>query len=123
MIHTFNILLHVIAGTIALIIGTIAICFYRRPKIHRLLGKIFLWLLIVVVASGFFGWLFFRSDPFLLMLTLISGYVGFAGWRVIRLRIRRPPFSDGIMALVILSIAIAYLHWLPREGGSWSPVV
>ena len=123
MIHTINIGLHVICGTIALIIGILAIAFNRRAKLHKRLGRIFLYLLAVVVVTGFVGWLFFRSDPFLLMLTLLSGYVGFSGWRAMKLREKRATPGDGLISIIVLGCGLFYLYWLLNSEGYWSPTV
>src|SRR5688500_13746779 len=98
-IHKVNILIHVLAGTIALAVGILTIFFYRRPVIHKRFGRVFLYLLFAVVATGFLGWLFFRSNSFLLMLTILSGYVGYAGFRAIRLREQRGTLLDTLIAI------------------------
>lgn len=123
MIHSINIALHVIAGTIALVIGLIALWYYQRPLQHKRFGRVFLYLVAVVVITGFTGWFFFRSNPFLLMLTLLSGYVGYAGWRTIRLRKQRGSITDAVIALVVLGIGVFYLLWLLKSDAIWSPTV
>src|SRR5687768_16651011 len=122
-IHKFNIILHVTAGTIALVIGLLTIFFYRQPVRHKRFGRYFLYLLSIVVVTGFLGWLFFRSNSFLLMLTLLSGYVGYAGWRSIRLREQRGTRFDALISFVALVTGVTYLLWLQQSNADWSPAV
>jgi hypothetical protein len=112
MLHQVNITIHVIAGSIALLLGIVAIAYNRIIKIHRRVGRYFKYLLVVVVLTGFIGFLFFRHEPFFLMLTLIAGYVGYAGFRNIKLREQRSTLTDVWVALVCSAIAISYAWFL-----------
>lgn len=123
MIHQFNIVVHVVAGTLALFLGLAALFAPKISLRHKRLGRYFLFLLSVVVASGFIGWLLFRSNPFLLMLTLLSGYTGYAGWRAVRLKEQRSAKVDVLVALVVLSAGLLFLIFLKRDDASWNPVV
>jgi hypothetical protein len=123
MTHTFNIALHVLAGTIGLVIGFLAIFYSKRVPKHRRYGKIFLYLLATVVSTGFLGWLFFRSNSFLLMLTMLAGYVGYAGYRNIRLREQRNTLIDMIVSMVTLAAGICYVVWLNNSNSNWSPSI
>jgi hypothetical protein len=121
--HYFNIIVHVAAGTIGLFVGLAALILHRQPVRHKRVGKIFLALLTVVVLTGFIGWIFFRSNPFLLMLTILSGYVGYAGSRTIRLRQQRAKWFDALIALVALGLGLLYLFMLLRSDSDWAPAV
>jgi hypothetical protein len=109
MIHQVNIGLHVLSGTLALILGALAIVFNERLRTHRKLGSWFLYFLGVVVGTGFIGWLFFRSDPFLLMLTILAGYDGFAGYRVVTLKQNHPGIPDVAGAIIALTTGMLYV--------------
>lgn len=123
MIHQVNIIIHVVAGVTAMLVGALALLVAKRSHLHIRLGRLFLKLLSVVVVSGFVGWLFFRSTNFLLMLTLLSGYVGYAGWRTIRLKEKRTANYDALVAIVALSLGILFLTELKKQDGNWNPVV
>ncbi len=120
MIHKLNIGIHVLAGTIALLMGLVTLFYYQRPGRHKQFGRYFLYLLTIVVTTGFLGWLFFRSNSFLLMLTLLSGYVGYAGFRVIRLRENKGDLKDAMVSIAALSIGLLYAISLQQDDG-WSP--
>jgi uncharacterized membrane protein len=123
MIHSLNVGIHILAGTAAMIIGLLAIVYNRRVAFHRRLGWYFIYLLIVVEATAFIGILFFRNDPFLSMLTLIAGYVGYAGYRNIRLRERRSSIWDVLIAMAVLIAALTFI-WNPTDKpNSWNPSV
>lgn len=123
MIHQLNILIHVLAGTLALIIGLVALVAPKHSYRHVRFGRCFLYLLAVVVGSGFMGWIFFRSNPFLLMLTLLSGYVGYAGWRSVRLREKKSSRFDLLVALFAITIGLLYLGHIRQADANWNPVV
>lgn len=123
MIHQINILIHVFAGTLALIAGIVALLLYKGSIRHIQWGRYFLYILSVVVLSGFLGWLFFRSNSFLLMLTILSGYVGYAGWRTIRLKENRGSIIDMVIALTALTLGLMFLMSLDKADDSWNPVV
>jgi hypothetical protein len=120
MIHQVNIGIHAVLGTIAMVIGLFAIIYNRNVTLHKKLGRYFLYLLTVVVGTGFIGFFFFRQDPFLLMLTLIATYVGFAGFRNIKLRENRSTIWDAAVALGSLIIAAVYLWKLANSQAHWN---
>jgi len=123
MLHQLNIFVHIVAGTLALIVGIITILKNRNIPAHRRWGTLFNYLLVVVVGTGFIGFLFFRQEPFFLMLTLISGYVGFAGFRNIQLKEKRATRIDALAASGCLVIAIIYGVYVIQAGAASNATV
>lgn len=123
MIHHFNIYIHVAAGTIALAVGVIILLRRKGTRFHRQAGQVFVRLLAIVTATGFIGWLFFRSNSFLLMLTLLAGYNTFSGYRVVKSKHRRPAPFDFVVASVTLVTGMVYLFYLMNADRNWSPSV
>jgi uncharacterized membrane protein len=123
MIHSVNIAVHVITATVALILGFVIIFTRKGSLNHSRLGKYFVILLSVVVLTGFLGWLFFRSNSFLLMLTLLAGYNGYSGYRAVQLRERRSSIRDVAIAFTTLSAGVLYMVWLNRSNATWNPSV
>ncbi|MEM9833998.1 MAG: hypothetical protein AAF944_25425 [Bacteroidota bacterium] len=121
MIHQINIIIHVVAGTLALVIGTFILIVPKATSIHIRWGRYFLYLLSVVVITGFLGWLFFRSDPFLFLLTLLAGYNGYTGWRAVRLRERKVTTIDFTIAVLALILGLAFLAFLHAAEANWNP--
>ncbi|MBC7919782.1 MAG: hypothetical protein H7Z75_01700 [Ferruginibacter sp.] len=122
-LHSLNILGHVLFGTAALLVGGIALLARKGPGRHARFGRYFLGALTVVVATAGIGIMFFRSNPFLLMLTLLGGYVGYSGYRTTRLRERPASPADALVAVVTLAAGGVYLVLGGQSGGNWSPAV
>ena len=122
-LHTVNIFVHVIFGTIGLIIGLVALFYQNSPQRHIRYGRYFVYILTVVVATAFIGILLFRSNSFLLMLTLLGGYVGYSGYRAVRLRERKRSVVDVLLAISVLTAGGLYLRSMQLAGGNWSPAV
>ncbi|GAB4013956.1 hypothetical protein GCM10028808_34850 [Spirosoma migulaei] len=122
-LHSVNVVLHVLFGTIGLILGVFVLFYQNRPRQHTRYGRYFMYCLIVVVATAFLGILFFRSNPFLLILTLLGGYVGYSGYRAVRLREQRTSNFDMLLAISVLMAGGLYLRSMQLAGGNWSPAV
>ncbi len=123
MIHKINIIFHVCAGSMALLFGLLALLAPKHTPSHDKFGRIFLGLLVIVVSTGFLGWLFFRSNNFLLMLTVLSGYVGYAGWRTIKLKEKKTSLIDVFISVLAISLGILFLWKFNNSGPEWNPVV
>ncbi len=123
LLHTLNISLHVVAGIVALIVGLIALGAPKRPGMHIQYGRYFSYLLTVVVGTGLAGVFVFRTSSFLMMLTLLAGYVGYAGYRTIQLRERRTSAIDAVLAIVVLLAGMLYAGWSRESGQNWAPSV
>lgn len=121
-LHALNISVHVLFGTAALLIGLVAVWTNQQLIAHRRYGRLFLLTLTVVVGSAGIGVLLFRPNPVLIILSLLSGYVGYSGYRVIQLRGRRPSFTDWLLALVVLLLGAGY-GLAARHTPGWSPAV
>ncbi|MVM35169.1 hypothetical protein GO755_34415 [Spirosoma sp. HMF4905] len=122
-LHTINIIVHVLLGTIGLLIGLVALFYKNRPRQHIRYGRYFLYLLTVVVGTAFIGILFFRSSSFLVILTLLGGYVGYSGYRAVRLRERPSSTIDVLITSGVLIAGGLYLISMQLTGGNWSPAV
>jgi uncharacterized membrane protein len=54
-LHSTNILIHVIAGSLALILGVVALVAQKGKRLHIKTGNWFLILLSIVIISGLLG--------------------------------------------------------------------
>ncbi len=122
-LHTTNIITHVAAGSLALLGGVVALLTRKGGRRHRQAGRIFLYLLAVVVMTGLFGVFIFKRNAFLLVITLLSAYLGYSGLRIIKRKDNRPQVPDIAAAIITLMAALYFLHYLSRIGMMWSPVV
>ena len=123
LVHKINIAVHVAAGSLALIIGLAAIIVSKKKRIHRRLGRIFLVLMSIVILTGLIGVFVFGRNTFLLVITVMSGYLAFSGYRAVKARSNSPKFLDiGICLLALLSVSY-FLYYFKSIGMIWSPVI
>jgi uncharacterized membrane protein len=123
LLHKSNIIIHVSAGSVSLLIGLFILLMKKGGKIHRISGRIFLWLLSVVILTGLLGVFLFRLNSFLLVITTLSGYMGFSGFRAVRNRSNVPKALDIIVALLALSSVLFFVWYFHSIGMIWSPVI
>jgi uncharacterized membrane protein len=121
--HKANITVHVIAGSIALLLGVVALLTKKGGRNHTKSGNIFLVLMIVVIVTGFFGVFVFGRNTFLLVITILSGYFGFSGYRALQTKSNRPHLVDIIVALCSLLAVGYFLYYFRSIGMIWSPVI
>ena len=123
LVHKINIAIHVAAGSFALIIGLIAIIASKGKKLHRLTGRLFLILMSVVIITGLIGVFVFGRNTFLLVITVLSGYMAFSGYRVIKAKSNIPKFTDIFVCLLSLVTVLYFLYYFKSIGMIWSPVI
>jgi uncharacterized membrane protein len=121
--HTANIVTHVAAGSLALLCGVVALLTPKGGRGHRRSGRIFLYLLAAVVMTGLVGVFIFKRNTFLLVITLLSAYLGYSGFRIVKQKNNRPHVVDIAAAIITLMAAMYFLYYLGRIGMMWSPVV
>ncbi len=122
-LHKTNILIHIICGSTALILGIIALLVNKGKRIHKQVGKVFLTLLTVVIFTGLLGVFVFGRNSFLLVVTALSGYYGFSGYRVIQTKSNEPNLLDICVAIISVSTVIFFLYYFKKIGMIWKPVV
>lgn len=121
--HIANLVVHIAAGTLALGLGLIALLSRKGGPLHTRAGRLFLYAYSVVVATATIGILVFDFRSFLAVVTILSLYNVFAGYRALQLRGRRPrPIDNAVSVLGLLAplIFIASMHYLHKP---WSPVL
>lgn len=121
--HSANILIHVVSGSIALILGLIALLSIKGGKVHRSSGNYFLKFMAVVVLTGLIGVLVFGRNTFLAVITVLSAYVAFSGYRVLQAKSNSPRLLDIMVALISIMVLVYFLYYFQRIGMIWSPVV
>ncbi|MEL6659906.1 MAG: hypothetical protein AAFP77_27635 [Bacteroidota bacterium] len=121
--HSANIFLHVLTGSLALILGVIALLSRKGGKIHNRSGRYFLWLMAVVIITGLIGVLVFGRHTFLLVITVLSGYVAFSGYRVLQAKTNQPKMLDILVAVVSLAVLLYFLYYMKSIGMFWAPII
>lgn len=123
ILHQANIITHVTAGSLALLLGMLALMSRKGGKFHSKTGRYFLILLTIVIITGLIGVFVFGRNTFLLVITMLSGYLGFSGFRILQFKNNTPRKIDiGIAILTLLSV-IYFLYHFASIGMIWSPVI
>jgi hypothetical protein len=123
IIHRINILIHILSGTLALIVGFGAIFTVKGGKWHIRFGQYFKWTIAIVILTGLIGVFVFKRNNFLLVITLLSGYTCFSGIRAVKLKGKKPKKYDYAIALIVISSALYYLYYINSIGMYWAPAV
>ncbi|MEP7142350.1 MAG: hypothetical protein ABI707_05755 [Ferruginibacter sp.] len=121
--HSVNILTHITAGTIALLFGIIALTTRKGGRTHKRVGKLFLMLLIFVIITGLLGVFVFNRNTFLLVITVLSAYNGFSGYRILQTKSNEPKLPDISVAIISLISVSYFLYYFNSIGMIWAPVI
>jgi len=122
-VHILNIIIHISSGLIALLLGFIALISKKGKKLHIKNGKYFLIFLCVVVITGLIGVFIFKRNTFLLIITVLSAYYGFSGYRSIQNKTNTPKAIDIFVPLVSLISVAYFLYYFKTTGMYWSPII
>jgi len=111
MLQNINIFTHILFGTIAIFIGLVPYFTQKGGHYHRLFGRIFLGLMAIVIITALNGVLFFRDRPFLTIVTLLSLYTSYSGYRVLKTKdagFMRQDFAVRLIFYGMLRLFIIY---------------
>ncbi|MEP7129292.1 MAG: DUF2306 domain-containing protein [Chitinophagales bacterium] len=89
-------IIHIAAGSVALLTGLLSISASKGQKVHRTSGKIYFWCMLIVAFSAAYMSLI-NDLSFFLMLSMFAFYSTFAGYRAIRNKSRRADWLDWLM--------------------------
>lgn len=121
--HYVNIIIHIVSGTIALLLGLIALSTKKGGTTHKKVGKVFLLLLVFVIITGLIGVFVFNRNTFLLVITVLSAYNGFSGYRILQTRSNKPKLLDISVAIISLISVSYFLYYFKSIGMIWAPVI
>ncbi len=122
-LHNANILIHVVAGSVALLLGILALTTGKGGKWHKQSGNYFLIFLIIVVLTGLIGVFIFKRNTFLLIITVLSAYYGFSGYRILQNKTNSPKLIDISVAIISLISVSYFLYYFKSIGMYWSPII
>jgi uncharacterized membrane protein len=97
--HLLNILVHVLAGSAAIMLGLYLLGKPKDAIHHRRRGRLFVLLTAVVCLSAAIGNAVFRFMPLFAVLTLLVSYQLLSGWHVIYTRTEGPDALDAGLLL------------------------
>jgi len=119
-LHLLNLVVHVAAGTVGLVIGFTLLARRKGTRRHRAWGRRFGAATLVVGLSAAVGSVFFRFLPLFAVLNVVVIYQLVSGWRVIYTREAGPAPIDalwtatGVLASVaLIPVLMARPHDVP----------
>jgi len=118
-----NLAIHVLFGTIALALGLVAIVSPKRRGLHTRAGMLFLYAYLVVVTTASIGLAVFNFRSFLAVVTILSIYDVFSGYRALSLRGRRPQLVDQIFSVAGMMTPWIFLAIMRRLQQPWAPAL
>jgi hypothetical protein len=120
-LYHFNIFVHVLFGSLALLVGPGPMLTAKGGATHWRLGRGFSCLATVILATAVLGLAVFNFRPFLTVIVLLSVHQAYSGYRALHTRATGPTLCDGLFSAVFLLGGVGFLL-LPRIALVWSPV-
>lgn len=127
MLEALLVLLHVAAGTFALVLAPIAITTRKGGRNHCLGGRVYFWAMAVLFITAL-GLLVVRPNIFLLIISVLSFYGAFSGTRA--LARKRPQVGQGPTPFVwggawlALAAGMGFIAWgVLTLLGLWESIV
>lgn len=113
IIHSF-LLLHIAAGTFALLSGPMAIAFKHGGKVHRIAGKIFFYAMMTVAVSATVVGIA-HKDYFLLIVAVFSAYLVSSGYRILYLKKlskgQKPQVIDWVITAAMFAFSLLFISY------------
>lgn len=106
-----------------MLLGVLILIKKKGGKTHFKLGQWFLWLLSVVIITALLGFFLFNANQFLLVLTLVAGYNGYSGFRIVRLKSNVPKLTDIMVALITFFSGFLFLYHIESVDMIMAPVI
>jgi hypothetical protein len=122
-VHITNILVHILAGVVAIVCGTIAIASAKGGPVHVKAGWFFVCAYVALGMTAVVGIVIFEFRSFLAVATIASSYDVFAGYRSLRLRGRRPQPIDITLSAVALLAPVAFVYAMRALHKPWDPAL
>jgi uncharacterized membrane protein len=122
-LHQTNLIIHILFGVVALALGLVAICSPKRRGLHTRVGMLFIYAYLVVVTTASLGLLVFNFRSFLAVVTVLSIYDVFAGYRALQLRGCRPRTIDRLAAIAGLLTPWLFIAIMRRLHQPWAPAL
>ncbi|MCY3691737.1 MAG: hypothetical protein OXH30_07035, partial [Chloroflexi bacterium] len=111
--------IHIVAGSIALLTALAALVTAKGGTIHVRAGRVYAigmtLIFLTAVPLAILG-----ADVFLLLIAFFSFYLIFAGWRFARNRSRRPQPVDWLAAAIMGLTGLTMWGYAVALGGSGS---
>jgi uncharacterized membrane protein len=114
--HLLNILVHILAGTAAIVLGLVLLGKPKDAIHHRRRGRVFVLLSFVVCLTAAVGNAVFRFMPLFAVLTVLVSYQLLSGWHVIYTRAAGPDKLDAGLLLAAAAHTAMLVRRLFADG-------
>ena len=121
LIDRFLVVSHIVAGSVALLSGPLALLTAKGGLSHRRSGKLYavcmLWISLSTVALMFFRW-----NLFLVGVASLAGYLTFSGYRATKRKATNTPTPstfDWLAAIVATVIGVGFISWAAANLLGW----
>lgn len=119
MLQSINISIHILFGIIAIFIGLAPYLTEKGGRYHRLSGRLFLGLMAIVIITALNGVIFFRDRPFLTIVTLLSFYTSYSGYRVLKTKEKGFTQPDFMVMLLVIGMALYFVAHFKTANILW----
>ncbi len=119
MLHQVNIFVHVLAGIVGIFIAIVPYVSKKGGTVHRKYGRVFLWLMAIVIITALNGVLIFVDRPFLTVVTLLSFYSAYSGFRVLKTKEKGFEWIDFAVMVLVLAVAFGFLFGMSNANVLW----
>ncbi|RYF62889.1 MAG: DUF2306 domain-containing protein [Cytophagaceae bacterium] len=123
-------ILHVIAGTVALLVGLVSMFSKKGGKAHNRSGIVYVWCMIIVAATAL---LMCGLQPFKMLRLFLTGiavfsfYLCVTGWRATKQKKTGPTSIDRLLTYVTLVTSVLMIgfgvYLMVLNGLSFYPIV
>jgi uncharacterized membrane protein len=114
--HLLNILVHILAGSTAIVLGLYLLVKPKDAILHRRRGRVFVLLTFVVCLTAAVGNAVFRFMPLFAVLTVLVSYQLLSGWHVIHTQAAGPNSFDAGLLLGASMITAILVRRLFADG-------
>jgi hypothetical protein len=121
--HSLNVVVHVGAGALALLIGATPILSAKGGPLHRRFGRYFVWIGAVTLITAIIADILYDPPTALIAATVAFAYQYLSSLRALALKDRGPGWIDAAMALGGLGACALLFVFMGPGTPSWSPAI
>ena len=128
MLDNILLVIHVVAGAIALLTAFVGVASKATTvshRVHVIVGTVFVVSMAIISITGL-PLAYIKGSLFLLMIGLFSGYLTWSGWRYARNRTGRPSKVDWAVVAMMIVVGAGltiYGAWSLIQGNTFGVVM
>jgi hypothetical protein len=122
-VETAVVIIHVIAGVSALLVGLVPLFSRKGGRLHKRAGRVFVMIAAVVLGAAAIGDVFFNPPPALVAASVAARYGYLSSLRALGLRTHGPTRVDALLAVAGLGACGALYLYMGPGTASWTPAI